>query len=271
MLLGLLDIEGKTHIWRGEWERFTGASGTQGDWMERKCITQICAHAPVSFLVHCSWVSTTDILILSVRWSLWFYKIRVGLGPNVYMSLHSMEEFSIQFCICVCSCVEDCMYQWPRQLEGTFEDINNIYSKMRCHTLKTTPNFSGSFEAQLCLRWPRGLMLGLTLLRWGNGVKRREVTRPPPSSHCGETFTVLMTQKHELHSRGLEHILFSRRFSFFSVQMFSWTSVKIQQFFICVHFLCSLSLFLHLLAILPQLRFLHNSAVCVLSWCREYN
>lgn len=81
--------------------------------------------------------------------------------------------------------------------------------------LKAMLKFSDSFEIQAHLRWQRGLILGFTWQRWGNEGKRREVTRPASSSHCGETFMVLMTHEHELLPRGFEHILFSWRFYFF--------------------------------------------------------
>lgn len=105
------------------------------------------------------------------------------------LSLHPMEEFSIQFCTCVCSCVNDHIYRWSTQRE-VLRILIISYSKMKSHVL----HFEGHAQvrwliwSKLHLGWQKGLILGFMLHRWGNEGKRREVTRPLSSLLCRETF-----------------------------------------------------------------------------------
>lgn len=152
-----------------------------------------------------------------------------------------MEEFSLHFCVCVYFSVYDHVYDWSRQLERVLRLLIIFYCKTKCHVLP----IEGQAQVQWLIWNPvlsqmtkrANLILGFTLQRWGNEGKGKEVTRPASSSHCGETFMVLMTHEHELHPHGFEHILFSwwLFFLYFPLQMLSGTSMEVHQFQICIH------------------------------------
>lgn len=168
-----------------------------------------------------------------------------------------MEEFSLHFCVCVYFSVYDHVYDWSRQLERVLRLLIIFYCKTKCHVLP----IEGQAQVQWLIWNPvlsqmtkrANLILGFTLQRWGNEGKGKEVTRPASSSHCGETFMVLMTHEHELHPHGFEHILFSWWLFFFFTFLFRCL-VELLWRFISFKFAFTSSLFSPFVTILAQFR-----------------